>query len=284
MAKGERTSGPASTTAKVVRMLTAPVRVLPNFLIIGVQRCGTTSMYEYLVQHPNVLPSLYKEVRYFHDRWRLGPMYYRACFPTRGRMRRAGRQGPAMTFEASPQYIFNPVSLDRIRRVLPGVKLVAILRDPIERAISHHRFVSDIGFETLPFAEALDAEPKRLARRPGESDEEYHIRPDITRFSYLARGRYAEQLQRVVDIFGRDRLHVMCFETFVQDPRTHFGELLAFLGLPQCDDIRFSQYHASDRSRPELTPELLKRLREHFAPQNAALREQFGDIFPWARG
>lgn len=284
MAKGERTTGPASTSTKILRMLTSPLRVRPDFIIIGAQRCGTTSLYEYLVQHPGIVPPLYKEVRYFSDRWRLGPLYYRACFPTRGQMRRAARPGPAMTFEASPQYIFSPVALRRVHRALPGVKLVAILRDPVDRAVSHHRFVSNGGRETLSFEQAIDAEPRRLARRPGESDDDYYSRPDVLTHSYLARGRYAEQLRVVVDIFGRDRLHVMCFETLVRESSDHFGQLLAFLGLAPCEEISFSRYHPSGDSRPQTSPEVLARLRAYFAPHNAALREQFGDMFPWARG
>lgn len=210
---------------KAFRLLTSPWRVLPDFIIIGAQRAGTTSLFEYLVQHPGIIPGLYKEVRYFTDRWKLGPLYYRACFPTRGEMQRARESSPTCTFEATPEYMWSAVALQRIKNRMPNVRLVAILRDPIERALSQYGRSVKRGLETLPFEVAIDAEPERLAREPGEPDEQYFSRTDVRHFSYLMRSEYAPQLRRVLELFDPSQLHVMCFETLIDDPHTHFGNL-----------------------------------------------------------
>jgi len=275
----------ARLSTKVFRLLTAPLRVQPDFIIIGAQRSGTTSLFEYLVQHPSVLPGLYKEVRYFTDRWRLGPLYYRACSPTRGHMQQVrDRTGAAMTFEATPYYLFSPVALERIERTLPTVKLVAILRDPIARTISHYSRSVKLGHESLGLEEALRKEHERLARRPGESDVAYYDRPEVRQFSYLGRSLYGPQLRRIIDVVGRDRLHVMCFETLMEQPQSEFGNLLQFLGLPQCNSIRFEHHHKGQGVKPDVPADLLKWMHEQIAPSNAQLHEMFGDIFPWASG
>lgn len=276
----------ARLRTKAFRFVTAPFRVHPDFIIIGAQRAGTTSLFEYLRQHPLILTPLYKEVRYFSDRYRLGPFYYRACFPTRWEMQRAGRNSPgkAMTFEATPNYIFSPVVPERIGRTLPTVKLVAILRDPIARTISHYSRSVKLGHESLSMEEALRTEQERLVRRSGESDATYYDRPDVRHFSYLGRSQYGPQLRRVLDTVGRDRLHVMCFETLVEQPQREFGKLLEFLGLPTCEAIRFEHHHKGLGAKPDVPADLLRWMREQLAPSNAQVREMFGDMFPWARG
>lgn len=273
----------ARLRTKIFRMMTSPFRVQPDFIIIGAQRSGTTSLFEYLSQHPQVFHGLYKEVRYFTDRYWIGPMFYRACFPTRWQMQRARRSGPAMTFEATPEYMMNPLALRRIKEKVPHVKLVAILRDPIERTLSEYRRNVRLGREQLSFKEAIQAEPDRIARKPGESDAAYYSRRDVKWFSYLTRSRYAPQLERAIEIFGKDRLHVMCFEAMIDDYHGQFNRLLDFLGLDHYDGIKFTAHHQGRKDKPDIADETLAWLREHFAPHNTALRDQFGDQFPWAR-
>ena len=280
MSEGRRTTGSASFATRIGRVLTSPLRGRPDFLIIGAQRCGTTSLYEYLVQHPMVQGGLYKETRYFTTRWWLGPLFYRACFPTFWEMRTADRRGRAITGEATPEYMWNRAAALRIKQKLPAVKLIAILRDPIERAQSNYRLARNGEWETLSFEEAIEAEPHRTRRRPGESDAGYYGREEVRRFSYVSRGEYADQLDRVIDILGRERLFVLRFESLVADPHTHLGRLFEFLGLPPCESIRFDVYHKAP-SATQIKPETEHRLREHFAPHNVKLQRMFGPEFTW---
>ena len=163
-------------------------RALPDAIIIGAQKCGTSSLHNYLTQHPGVIAPLRKEVHYFDDNYRRGERWYRAHFG------RAG--GPGINLDSSPYYLFHPLAAQRAHQLLPDARLIVMLRDPVRRAYSHYWHERDKRRESLSFADALDAEPLRIARdaqrlAQGEIDSS----PDHRRYSYLARGRYAEQLE-----------------------------------------------------------------------------------------
>src|ERR1022692_3992095 len=158
--------------------LTHSARMLPSFLIVGAQRCGTTSMYRALSQHPAVLKAvLHKGVHYFDTDYDRGVAWYQGHFPLRARaalVRRATGEIP-LTFESSPYYMFHPLVAQRISRDLPGVKLLVLVRDPVERAYSAHAHELARGYETEPFEQALELEDQRLAgeaeriiRQPGD--------------------------------------------------------------------------------------------------------------------
>ncbi len=155
--------------------LTSRARMTPEFLIIGGQRCGTTSMYRTLAQHPNVLKAVkHKGIHYFDTDYQRGMDWYRAHFPLRRTAdaveRRTGVR--PLTFESSPYYMFHPLAAERIARDLPGVKVLVLLRDPVERAYSAHAHELARGFETEDFETALDLEEglEYLERRVGPGD------------------------------------------------------------------------------------------------------------------
>ena len=156
----------ARATARATGRLTASARMTPSFLIVGAQRCGTTSMYKTLSQHPVVLPAvLHKGAHYFDTGYAHGPAWYRGHFPLLATARRAARS-PAqlpITGESSPYYMFHPLAGQRIAARPAGVRLLVLLRDPVERAYSAHTHETARGFETEPFERALELEPVRLA-------------------------------------------------------------------------------------------------------------------------
>src|SRR6266540_3594706 len=140
------------------RQLTSGFRGLPSVLIIGAQRSGTTSLFNYLTQHPDVLPPLGKEIHYFDFHYARGVDYYRGRFPYSHRLRNG-----ALTLDATPYYLMHPLVPQRAARLLPDVKLIAVLRNPISRALSHYQHEVRGGREPLSFVEALDKEAERLA-------------------------------------------------------------------------------------------------------------------------
>src|SRR5687768_5235794 len=141
--------------------------MLPSFLISGGQRCGTTSLYRALAEHPAVIKAvLHKGVHYFDVGYEHGMRWYRGHFPLRRHAERVGDEFGvvAQTFESSPYYMYHPHAVTRIARDLPGVKLVVLTRDPVERAYSQHAHEVARGFEPeLDFTRALELEPTRLA-------------------------------------------------------------------------------------------------------------------------
>jgi Sulfotransferase domain len=241
-------------TATAVRMVNASRRPLPAFLIIGAQKAGTTSLHEYLCEHPRVSSSTVKEVHYFDLAYRRGSAWYRAHFPVPG--------GPGeIACESSPYYLFHPLVPERVARDLPECKLIVILRNPIERAYSHHNHERALGFEGLCFEDAIAREPARL-----RGEEERILRdPRYRSFShqhhsYLARGRYAEQLERWFGHVDRARVLVLGAEELFERPRSAVAAAQRFLGL-----------------EPRMPGDLRARNARSYAPLGEDVRRRLGD-------
>jgi Sulfotransferase domain len=276
----------ARRTLVAARMPTSRARILPGFLIVGAQRCGTTSMSRTLDEHPAVFSAaLHEEVHFFDVSYRRGLPWYRSHFPllaTARRAARAARAEPA-SFESSPYYMFHPLAAERIAKDLPGVRLLVLLRDPVERAYSGHAHEVAHGFETEPFEAALELEPARLE---GQA-ERIAADPDYFSYShqhhsYVARGQYVEQLERLERQFGRDRLHVVDSGDFFADPEAVYDGVLAFLGLPYRGYPAFKRRNA--RPRAPMPETVRKTLEEHYHPYDERLAAWLGHEPSWRRG
>jgi len=275
----------ARQSAVATGRLTAQLRMTPDFLVVGAQRCGTTSLFRTVAAHPAVVPpALHKGVHYFDTAYDRGPDWYRGHFPLRATATRLERRlgSRVITGESSPYYLFHPLAGERIANDLPDVRLVALLRDPVERAYSAYTHERARGFEAETFERALDLEPARLA------GEEARLRSDPTYVShhhqhnaYLARGSYAEQLARLAALVGRERLHVIDSGDFFTAPEASFDAVIDFLDLPAWRPARFEQRNA--RPRADLQPALRARLDEHFAPDDDALAAWLGRTPSWRR-
>ncbi|MFK3980780.1 sulfotransferase family protein [Micromonospora sp. NPDC050397] len=241
-----------------------PAGPLPDFLVIGGQRCGTTSLYHHLAAHPRVRAATGKELQFFSLYHARGTRWYRAHFPPLGPDER--------TFEASPYYLFHPSVPARVAATLPDGRFVVLLRDPVQRAYSHYLHTRSYGAEPLSFADALDAEQERLARAQRGGADTRAAHQALRNHSYVARGRYAEQLERWFAVIPPDRIHVARTEDLHTDPAGTYGAILRFLDLPPFTPDAFVQHtRRVDSGATQLTPELRARLSEHFAPYNARL-------------
>jgi hypothetical protein len=268
--------------------VTAHRRMLPSFLICGGQRCGTTSLYRALASHPAVIKAvLHKGVHYFDLDYERGMRWYRAHFPLQRRADRvADALGvPAQTFESSPYYMYHPHAVARIVEDLPDVRLVVLLRDPAERAYSHHAHEVARGFEAeRDFLRALALEPVRLRG----VREHLVAEPAAYSFShqhhaYRARGQYIEHLERMAALVGRARIHVVDSGDFFTNPEPVYDAVLDFLDLP-----RMPTYPAFDRhnARPRrgMDDSLRARLTEHYAPYDQRLARWLGRPLSWMDG
>jgi hypothetical protein len=260
--------------------LTSPWRLRPAFLIVGAQRSGSTTLYRVLSEHPEVArPTVNKGTAYFDVAYHRGPRWYRGHFPLAFRARR--KHGPGVvTFESSGYYMFHPLAVARIAQDLPGVRVIVLVRDPVERAYSAYRHELARGFETEPFEVALDLEEERTA---GEADriladptyESFHHR----HHSYLARSRYSEQIDRLLDALGPERVCILDAGAFFGDPAAEFERLRSWLGLSPWHPDHVEQWNA--RPGTPLPEELYTRLRRHFEPYDARLAEQMGRNPSW---
>ena len=270
---------------------------LPTFIIIGATRSGTTFLARSLGRHPDVFMTPRKELHFFDDHHAKGPGYYERCFE--------GAHQIAVG-EATPNYLYDPEAIRRMAQLIPQVRLVAILRDPVDRAYSHYWMVRARRQEPLPFEEAVEREPERLQAGP-ESRR---------RHSYLDRGKYLRQLQHVTRHFPRSSLHVAIFEDLVESPRTVLSAVCTFLGVdPQAlpDDpasrpanayVAFrsprlrrwtrrlpppvrnaiGRINTKDEPYPPMPPHIRSRLRDHFLDENRALQTWLGrDLSRWDR-
>jgi hypothetical protein len=212
------------------------LRPLPEVLLLGAMRAGTTFLHRALSAHPGIAPMRIKEPQFFTLHWAEGAAAYRRGAPLRGPQwayRLVGRRRP-LSIDASPYYLFHPEAPRRASALLGArFKAIVLLRDPAERAWSHYRFAVARGWETLPFEDALAAEEARLA---GEAERlargEERVDAPHQLFSYAGRGRYAEQLERWWATAPRERFLLVESADLFADPQGQLARVCDFLGLP----------------------------------------------------
>ena len=253
---------------------TARLRPLPDFLVIGAQKAGTTALYAYLRWHPGITGPSWKEVSFFDRHWWRGEAWYRGQFPLRPRGRLVG--------EASPSYLFHPLAPERARVLVPLARLVAVLRDPVDRAYSQYHHEVALGREALSFEEALAAEEGRT------SGEVERLIADPRAFSrawwdhtYAARGLYAQQLERWLAVFPREQLLVVTTDELGERPAETYAAILAFLGAAP---HQLEEYpRVFDRDYEPMRPETRHALTERFAEPNRRLEALLGRELGWTR-
>ena len=269
------------------RIMTGPIRLLPDFLIIGGQRCGTTSLYNYMIRHPYIASASTKEVHYFDIHYRKGANWYRAHFPTVARkyyMTRV-KQRDCLTGEATPYYLYHPSAPRRICELIPRVKLIVLLRNPVDRAFSHYLHALRSNAETLPFEEALRQEEERLKGEEEKilrNEECYSFNHQY--FSYLSRGLYLRQIRNVLTHFPKDQVLIECSEEFYAAPQKTLTRVYEFLNLPDWALEKYEKfYSAMDAMKEPLSPELRKWLVDYYRPHNQELYGFLGRRFDWDR-
>jgi len=256
----------------------------PDFLIAGAQKGGTTSAYSYLTQHPQVIPAIRKEVHFFEDPLsrRRGPRWYGSFFPTNLHLRLAEwRTGcPVVTGEATP-YMPHRVAPRQLHGINPAAKLVFLLRDPAERALSHYMQIrrSYPELERLSFSEAIRAEGgriledvARIARDENHNDLNYRI------FSYVQFGMYGQHLARWLQWFPREQIFVTESERFFSNPAQVMREITAFLGLSPFD-YDSSRSHNVGGYTADISREDRAYLQQAFAEDLKQLRSILGNSF-----
>jgi hypothetical protein len=264
---------------------TASSRPLPDYLIIGAKKGGTSSLVNWLIQHPQHLrmfPSFQplKSPHFFDQNFHRGVAWYRGHFPS---SRTRARHPLAIVGEASPYYLFHPAAAERARSVVPTAKVLAVLRNPVSRAYSNYWDRVSAGTETLPtFEQALAAERQRLARTDVDrlrTDPAYYSF-EHDQFTYLARGRYVEHLPAWLDAFPPEQVLVLRAEDMYAEPEVVFAQVQRFLGLPVTTAIDLRIYN--ERSKPPIDPRTKAWLADYYRPFNEALYERLGRDFDWS--
>lgn len=265
------------------RVITSRQRVLPDVLIIGAQKAGTTSLYNYLVQHPDIFPSYRKEVHFFDNNYKKGEAWYRAFFPTKREKEAQESKGKSFhTIDASPYYMFHPHVAARAKKLVPNAKIILILRDPVDRAVSHYNHELRKGTETLAMPEAFKTEEKRISAGLDKmlKDESYNSLA-YNQFSYLKRGKYIEQIQAWKQHFADEQMRIVMYDDFVADTQGIMDEMFSFIGVEPMKLSGLDKRHNQHAHSTKADSELVQYLSGQFKPFNQALFELLGKTYNW---
>lgn len=239
---------------------------LVNFIVAGVQKAGTTALYDYLIDDPALALSKIKEVHFFDDEsvdWS-APDYA----PYHGQFE---RDGPPIRGEATPIYLYWPNALERIAAYNPDIRLIVMLRDPVERAWSHWRMEYSRGVETHPFSWCIrEGRQRLLAATPWGVHRE---------FSYVERGFYGEQIQRLFAIFSREQVLILTADSLRADPGCVLGQVADFLGAPRRGAVKHREVHVGREVGAELEADDAAYLRDLYARDMGRLKELTGVQF-----
>lgn len=265
-----------------LRLLSSVSRVLPEYLIIGAAKCGTTSLYNYLIQHPAVFASFKKEVHYFDYYFHKGENWFRAHFPKKSELdRREAQIGQrCITGESSPYYLAHPLSPQRVKALLPNVKMICMLRNPVDRAISSFNNQVRLGIESLTdFEEAINVEDERILGH----EERLRSDPSYSSFahkyfSYIRRGCYAEQLENWYRHFPKEQIMVIQSEKFYEDPAPYFKDVVKFIGLESWEPENYKVYNAGGEY-DKMSDTLRRKLLYFYQPHNEKLFAMIGKRF-----
>jgi len=255
---------PQASPQQTARAMGSELR-LPDFVVIGAQKAGTTSLHAALAQHPQLFLPSTKELHYFSSGFDQPLASYGAHF------------GPAradqVCGEATPYYLFHPAAPQRLAACLPQARLIVLLRDPVARSLSHYFHAIRRGNETLPLEAALAAEPERLAgaeamlQLPGGAHRAHQTQ------SYLARSRYDQQVPRFAAWQQAGRLLVLRSEMLFLEATATLERVLAFLGLPPADaaGLTLPRQNSGDGEAAGVS-----------TAQRQALRDQLAPTYAWA--
>jgi Sulfotransferase domain len=262
------------------RYLTAGDRALPDFIIIGAMKAGTTSLFYYLSQHPDLYLSVPKEVHFFDggknpkvDTFAKGEIWYRAHFPLKKEL-----NGKAKVYEASPVYIFNPLAPKRIFDTIPNVKLILLLRNPTERAVSHYLHGARRNWDSLPFYDALQAEEARL--KPVIEAQDYKSRTYIEH-SYKSRGLYKQQIERYLAYFAREQMLILDSNNLFTQTDHAIKRVFDFIGVDAQFKVKNLSTANSAPNKQKFEPHVYQYLNDYFQPHNQALYELMGEDYGW---
>ncbi|MEM8829650.1 MAG: tetratricopeptide repeat protein [Cyanobacteria bacterium P01_G01_bin.19] len=237
----------------------------PDFIIIGATKSGTTSLFQYLDGHSQVLAPHRKEINFFNRNFHLDKSWYLANFP-------AIADAPEyITGEASASYLYDDQVISRIKQLFPQIKLIAMLRNPIERTISDYYHAWNHGLEKRSLSKLIEIETERL-KVLGRSKA-------MEMFGYLTNSIYVEQITKWIDAFGKKNILIIKSESFFEDTASVMQEVYQFLDL----DYQTLEHHIPYNvgTYPDVEPELRQRLADFFTPFNLELEEYLGRKFYW---
>ena len=263
-------------------LLTSSLRSMPDFIIIGAAKCGTTSLYKYLIQHPNIKSAFQKEPSFFNTYFDKGLSWYRSNFPI-------NRQD-FITGEASPGYFYYPPAPQRIANLIPSVKLIVLLRNPVDRACSlyYHNLRYLGNKDTFSFEEAIKQEEERLDdellkiidnEENYDREDYYSLHKKYYHYAYLRRCIYIDYIKHWLRFFPKKQLLILKSEDLFEYPEKTYTQVLDFINLPHYNLKEYKKYHPNQYQ--QMNSSTRNYLIDYFKPHNKMLNEYLGTSFDW---
>ena len=239
---------------------------LPDFLGIGTQKGGTTYLHALLQHHPQIFLATPKEQHFFSLHWQRGGQWYADQF--------AQAESHQCCGEVTPYYLFHPEVPQRIKSQLPAAKLIVLLRDPVERALSQYFHSRRLGLEPLELEAAIAAEPQRLA------DAAEHLaagKPHCShqQHSYLSRSRYEQQVVRFQELFKPEQLLILRSEKFFNNSAVIWAQVLQFLRVDCVPCPVLAPVYTGDGEAANVSLAMKEALRQQLQPTYRWMEEIF---------
>jgi hypothetical protein len=264
--------------------LTGFLHVLPDFYILGAEKCGTTSLFDYLTEHPSGFYPISKEPRFFGKYYKRGLNWYRTGFPFKLQKFYANNinQKKFITGESTVRYLDNPHIPLRIKNVTPNANFIIMIRNPVDRAYSQYNMMLYDGVEKLSFEDALDKEEERTSEHfeKMKNDENYYS-DDYFYFGYKHRGLYLDKIQTWMKYFPKEKFRIIKSEDFFSDPHKVFQNTLEFLNLPNYNLENYTTRGKIEYKQPSMLPETRKKLIDYFKPHNEKLSKFLNLELKW---
>ena len=258
--------------------ITSPLRVLPDFFVIGPGRTGTTSLFHYLDQHPSLSKSAYDELGFFDVNFHLGFHWYRSLFPSiLTKFRIKLKTNFFMTYDVTPSYVRRPWIARRIKKLFPNSKLIIVLRNPIDKTYSHY-YLSTTSGETRNFEEVIKKDMDDISKWNVNSKDDNYFATKVEK-SILARGFYVEQLLSWFELFPKNQILIISSDELALNTKNTMNEIFKFLNLPEYEIPNTDKVNVSKYSK--MNPDTRKLLMNFFKPYNEQLFKFLDRKFDW---
>ena len=262
--------------------ITASLRILPDFLVIGVGRGGTTSCFHYLSQHPSIIGSAYDDIGFFDQNFHLGLNWYRSMFPTKFLKKKIAKKfGKCLTYDVTPAYIRKPWAARRIKELFPEIKLIALLRNPVDKAYSHYNSKMQVEGDTkTTFEEMIEEDIKMIEKFENTNsiiDDEY-FRNYIEK-SPLGRGLYAQQLKIWFELFDPKQILILTSEELSTETNKVMNKIFRFLDLPDYEIPDTAKRSTGNYTNMKM--DTRKKLISFFSKYNQDLFKLLNQEFDW---
>ena len=255
----------------MTRRIFAFNRMEPSFIIIGEARCGTTSLFNYICENNRVLPPSKKEIHFFDYKFHNGKSWYKAYFPIKNKNK--------ITGEATPYYFSHPKAAKRLKETFPKMKIILILRNPIDRAISSYYKQRKLSLEHIESVEkAVDLEDVRLKESMynmlNKNDYDYNHK----NYAYVKRGLYYENLKRWMTLFDDDQMLIFEFDDLFGNLEANYKRVVDFLDI---DDRKMYFEHFNKGSYKNINPKFRAKLASLFEDNNKKLYKLLKVDYNW---